>query len=286
MARRSRPFLLLLLALASGGTAGLLALRYLRDQASPLMAAPPTTSKIVVAVAPLGLGSIVGERDVKLVDWSGGALPTGYVGRIEDVVGRGLTVPLAANEPLMTSKLAAKGIGGGLPVIIEDGMRAFSVAVDPVVGVSGFVLPSTRVDVLLTLNAGGAQREAATKVIMQNVRTLAAGQSIQQDRDGKPQQVPVVTLLVSPEQAETLALAANQGRIQLALRNTLDTVNVPTTGARIGSLLSGSVRQGAPRRAAVRSSQPEPSSTTVEVYRGGQRTLQRFEQDSPSTSSP
>lgn len=278
MARRSRPFLLLVLSLASGGAAALLALRYLREQATPLMAIEPATTKVVVAAKALPMGSIVGEGDVKLIDWSGRTLPSGFLSRPDDVVGRGLIVPMTENEPMLTAKLAERGVGGGLPVIIEEGMRAVSVAVDQVVGVAGFVLPSTRVDVLLTLGGSDQSRETTTKVIMQNVRTLAAGQSLQQDKDGRPMEVPVVTLLVTPEQAETLTLAANQGRIQLALRNTLDTMKIQTSGARVGTLMGGSTGRQAPRRAApVQSTTPEPSSATVEVYRGGQRTLQRFE---------
>jgi pilus assembly protein CpaB len=278
MARRSRPLLLLVLALASGGAAGLLALRYLREQATPLMALEPSTTKVVVAAKSLPMGSVVGEQDVKMIDWSGRTLPTGFLSRPEEVVGRGLMVPVAENEPLLLGKLAARGVGGGLPVMIDAGMRAVSVAVDQVVGVAGFVLPTTRVDVLLTLANAGPTRETTTKVIMQNVRTLAAGQSLQQDQDGRPMEVPVVTLLVTPEQAETLALAANQGRIQLALRNTLDTVRVQTSGARTGTLLGGSSGRPVARRTTpTPSAEPEPSSTTVEIFRGGQRTLQRFE---------
>lgn len=278
MARRTRPLLLLLLALVSGGVAALVALRYLRQQTAPLMAEAPK-SKVVVAVRPLPVGSIVGEQDVKLVDWSGGVLPTGYFGSVTDVVGRGLIVPVEENEPVLSGKLAAKGAGGGLPVIIDEGMRAFSMAVDQVIGVSGFVGPNTRVDVLLTLASSPVLKEPTTKLIMQNLRILAAGQTIQQDKEGKPMNVPVVTLLVTPEQAETLGLATGQGRIQLALRNTLDTVMVKTTGAPVSSLMGTPPSRRAPttrRSAAVQASEPVPTSTTVEVYRGGQRTLQKF----------
>jgi pilus assembly protein CpaB len=279
MARRTRPLLLLLLALVSGGVAALVALRYLRQQTAPLMAIERPKAKVVVAARPMPVGSIVGEQDVKLVDWSGGVTPAGYFGSIQEVVGRGLIVPVEENEPVLAGKLAAKGAGGGLPVMIDEGMRAFSMAVDQVIGVSGFVGPSTRVDVLLTLSSSPTLREPTTKVIMQNLRILAAGQSIQQDKEGKPLNVPVVTLLVTPEQAETLGLATGQGRIQLALRNTLDTVTVKTTGAPVSSLMGTPPSRRAPatrRTAAVRASEPEPSSTTVEVYRGGQRTLQKF----------
>ncbi|MGH7525150.1 MAG: Flp pilus assembly protein CpaB [Gemmatimonadales bacterium] len=277
MARRTRPLLLLLLALSSGGVAALMALRYLRQQ-TPLMAVEPPSAKVVVATRTLALGAIVGERDVKLVNWAGAVVPGGFYATPEEVIGRGLLVPLQENEPVLAGKLAPKGAGGGLPVIIEEGMRAFSVAVDQVIGVSGFVTPSTRVDVLLTLIGTPNLREPATKLIMQNVRTLAAGHSIQQDKDGKPQEVPVVTLLVTPEQAETLALAASQGRIQLALRNTMDTANVQTSGTRVSALMSPPSGRSPRRAAAVRASVPEPNSTTVEVYRGGARTLMKFEQ--------
>ncbi len=242
------------------------------------MATERPKSQVVVAVRPMPVGSIVGEQDVKLVEWSGNILPTGSFASLPEVTGRGLIVPIEENEPVLAGKLAAKGAGGGLPVIIDEGMRAFSMAVDQVIGVSGFVGPNTHVDVLLTLTASPSLREPTTKVIMQNLRILAAGESIQQDKEGKPLNVPVVTLLVTPEQAETLGLATGQGRIQLALRSTFDTVNVKTTGAPVSSLMGAPGRRApaSRRAAAVRASEPEPTSTTVEVYRGGQRTLQKF----------
>lgn len=279
MARRTRPLLLLLLALISGGVAAAVALRYIQQRSTPLMAKEPAKAQIVVAARALPLGALVGERDLKTLEWTGGAVPAGFFSTPGEVVGRGLLTAVQENEPILVSKLAAQGAGGGLPVIIDDGMRAITIAVDQVVGVAGFVLPSTRVDVLLTLQSQENLKEPATKVLMQNVRTLAAGQSIQQDKEGKPQQVPVVTFLVSPEQAETLALASQQGRIQLTLRNMLDTTQVATNGTRVSALM-GTVpaRRTARRAAAVRTATPEPTPTTVEVYRGGQRTLMKFGQ--------
>jgi pilus assembly protein CpaB len=197
------------------------------------------------------------------------------------VVGRGVITPVHRNEPLLEAKLAPMGAGGGMTTMIEEGMRAVSVRVDEVIGVAGFVVPDTRVDVLLTLDLGGATREPATEVLMQNVRTLAAGQEIQRDAEGKPKSVPVVTLLVSPQAAETLALAANQGRIQLALRNSLDTTRVVTAGARLGRLFA----MGAPRPPATPSRRPTVvrsvavpgrDSILVEVYKGGARSLLKF----------
>jgi pilus assembly protein CpaB len=281
MARRSRPFLMLALALASGGTAAFLALRYIRQQATPLMAAQPKHARVVVAAKSLPMGAVIGERDIKTIEWVGGAVPPGFIGTPQQAVSRGLITAVAENEPILESKLAAQGIGGGLPVIIEPGMRALSIAVDQIVGVAGFVTPSTRVDVLLTMNNAPGSSEPATKVIMQNVRTLAAGQSIQQDKEGKPQPVGVVTMLLTPEQAETLALATGQGRIQLALRNMLDTAHIETRGARTSALMgrigaAAASRPATRRAAAVQQAVPEPAATVVEVYRGGQRTLQKF----------
>lgn len=279
MARRTRPVLLLLLALLSGGIAAAVALRYIQQKSTPLMAKEPARAQIVVAARALPLGALVGERDVKTLEWTGGAVPAGFFSTPAEVVGRGLLTAVQENEPILVSKLAAQGAGGGLPVIIDEGMRAITIAVDQVVGVAGFVLPSTRVDVLLTLQSNENLKEPATKVLMQNVRTLAAGQSIQQDKEGKPQQVPVVTFLVSPEQAETLALASQQGRIQLTLRNMLDTTQVTTNGTRVSALMGTVPGRRTPRRAAaVRTATPEPTPTTVEVYRGGQRTLMKFGQ--------
>jgi pilus assembly protein CpaB len=273
---------MLALALASGGTAAYLAMRYIRQQATPLMA-QPRNAQVVVASRSLPVGTVLGERDLKTIDWVGGSVPPGFISTPGQAVSRGLIVSVSENEPILDGKLAAVGVGGGLPIMVEPGMRAFSMAVDQIVGVAGWVLPSTRVDVLLTMTDIQGTKEPATKVIMQNVRTLAAGQSIQQDKEGKPQAVGVVTFLLTPEQAETLALASGQGRIQLALRNTLDTALVETRGTRQSALMGrignspvASAPTGPRRAAAVRVAAPEPTATIVEVYRGGQRTLQKF----------
>jgi pilus assembly protein CpaB len=165
-------------------------------------------------------------------------------------------------------------------VIITDGMRGLTMRVNEVSGVSGFVTPNTRVDVLLTME-DKASGEPATRIIMQDMKVLAAGQSLQPDKEGKPQSVPVVTFLVTPEQAETLALASQQGSIQLALRNMLDTASVKTTGTRRGVLMGPVGRPAVARRpgvnrAPVTAAAPQPSQQVVEVYRGGVRTLMKF----------
>jgi pilus assembly protein CpaB len=270
---------MLAVALASGGLAALLALRYLRQQAQPL--ARPISSRMVVAARPLPIGTVVQEQHLKTIEWSGGALPLGYISNPQEVIGRGLISPLQENEPLLESKLAAKGAGGGLPVIINEGMRGLTMRVNEVSGVSGFVTPNTRVDVLLTMDDKSTGGEPATRIIMQDMKVLAAGQSLQPDKEGKPQSVPVVTFLVTPEQAETLALASQQGSIQLALRNQLDTLPIKTTGTRRSVLMKGPIgaavaRRSSPNRAPVTAAAPQPSQQVVEVYRGGVRTLMKF----------
>ena len=267
---------MLAVALASGGLAALLAMRYLQQKATPL-AAQPVKANMVVAARPLPVGTILSEQHVRTLAWSGGPLPIGYIGSPQEVVGRGLMGNLQENEPLLESKLAPKGAGGGLPIIIGEGKRGLTMRVNEVSGVSGFVTPNTRVDVLLTME--GPAGEPATRIIMQDMRVLAAGQSLQADKEGKPQSVPVVTFLVTPEQAETLALAAGQGSIQLALRNQMDTMEVKTTGARRSALMGGPVGRSAARRSASRGTPApvsQPSQQVVEVYRGGVRTLMKF----------
>jgi pilus assembly protein CpaB len=276
--RRSRPWFMLVLALTSGVVAALLALKYLRERTTPLMASEPKKATIVLSARSLPVGAVVTERDVKTVSWPGDAVPSGYIRSVKDAIGRGVITPVAENEPLLEAKVSTKDAGGGLPIIIRDGMRAVSVRVDEIIGVAGFVLPGTRVDVMLTLDKGPDRPQAVTKTLLQNVQTLAAGQSVTRDKEGKPQTVTVITLLVSPDDAELLALASKEGRLQLALRNTLDTLRVSTVGARADKLTpsdgSPTPNRGRPRAAV---SAPRANPTVVEGYRGGERTLTTFQ---------
>jgi pilus assembly protein CpaB len=270
--KRRKILFSLTLALFSGLLAGYSALRYLEERPAPLVASEPEGEVYSVAVATrdLAVGAIVQEEDVRLVSWPSEAIPAGYAASVSDVVGRGVITSVRLNEPLLQSKLAELGSGGGLPITIPAGMRAVSVRVDDVIGVAGFVLPSTRVDVLVTLTPPGSQ-DPASRVILQNVNAVAAGQEIQRDEDGTPMTVTVITLLVTPEDAERLVLAASQGRIQMALRNTLDVDTTNTSGSRVSRLLTGPALPTTARRAAAPTPQPPPS--VVEIFRGGVRTL-------------
>jgi len=269
-----------ILAILSGGLAGYAALLYLRERPIRIASAetPAATAKVVVAARDLEAGSMIGPDDVKQVNWPSSELPQGYAGDQETILGRGLVRPVSMNEPILEAKLAGPGAGVGLSVTIPEGMRAMSVKVDEVIGVAGFVLPGTRVDVISVITpTGSTAREPVSRVILQNVPTLAAGQTTTTDESGKPLTVTVITLMVVPGDAEKLALAASQGRIQLALRNTLDQQDVETNGARVASLLSGP----APAPKGRRGSATPPKANVgdqsiIEVYRGGVRTLIKY----------
>jgi pilus assembly protein CpaB len=288
MAARTRSLVLLFVAIAAGGAAAWLALGYLRRQAQPLLNVAASPGHAVVAARDLPVGTIIQAEDIRLVDWPGDAIPPGMQNVPEDVIGRGLITGLRLNEPILESEMAPKGVGGGLKTLITEGMRALSIRVDDVVGVSGFVVPGTRVDVLLTTSTGTPTNEPTTRAILQNIQALAAGQTIQLDPQGKPMQVPVITVLVSPEQAETLALASSQGRIQLTLRNALDTLVVKTPGARASTLMAlgrGPAPVGTGYRR-VATPRPTTETTIIEGFRGAERTVTRFTRPRPPQEPP
>src|ERR1700676_2771904 len=239
-------------------------------------AKPVTTGHIVVASVPMQLGTRIDARNLRLIPWPSSAPVTGTFTRIEDCANRALITPVAANELILESKLASVEAGAGLPATIPEGMRALSVSVNEVVGVAGFVIPGTMVDVLVTGNLPGGSTNV-TRTILENVRVLAAGQKIEQDRDGKPQTVPVITLLVSPEDAAKLTMAANQGKLQLALRNTVDTKVVAPSPVLQATLFGGSAPPPPPKHTGPgKPPQPPPSPYVIEVISGSKRENKSF----------
>ena len=202
--------------------------------------AKPAIAQVVVASRNLEIGTLVKDSDVKLVDWNGPE-PKGALGTNTDVIGRGVVATIYEGEPILETRLAAKGAGGGLAATIPPGMRAVSIRVNDVGGVSGFVRPGARVDVLIAGHPPGDSNAlgTVTKTLLQNMEVLSAGQDMQKDAEGKPVSVPVVNLLVTPEQAETLSLASNEMHIQLVLRNPLDTQTVTTPGTAVSNLFTG-----------------------------------------------
>lgn len=270
--RKKRTRVVLLLAILSGSVAAWSALRYLQDRPTPLMAANPTsTQPVIVATRDLELGAKLTAEDVQILDWPGEALPAGFVTTAEEVIGRSLVRDVQMNEPILTLKLADTGLHGLIP-LIPAGKRAISVKVDEVVGVAGFVTPQTRVDVILIMQPPGSQ-ESISKVILQNINALAANQQITENEQGQPMVSTVVTVLVTPEEAEKLALAANQGRIQMALRNTLDLDTISTNGERSSQLFAENAPTVRRPTARVAPTRTAPSESIIEMYQGGVRTL-------------
>jgi pilus assembly protein CpaB len=263
--------LILVLAIFSGLAAGYSALLYLRDRPSPIVQADPReTSPVVVAARDLPLGTVLGTEDVRVVEWPGGVVPVGFATAPEEVVGRSLIANVNTNEPILSGKLADTGLMGLIP-LIPAGMRALSVAVDQVVAVAGFVTPQTRVDVILIMTPPGG-REPISKIILQNLQALAAGQQIQETEEGEPIIVTVITVLVSPAQAEKLALASTQGRIQMTLRNTTDLEMVETAGERTSQLFAGAAATRTSGARTIGSAEATRESI-LEIYQGGVRTL-------------
>jgi pilus assembly protein CpaB len=205
---------------------------------SQTTSAARTTVRLALATKDLEVGAILRDADVKIEDWPG-AVPAGATARPQDLVGRGVTTTIYAREPIIESRLAPKGAGGGLAAMIPQGMRAVAVRVNEVVGVAGFVVPGMHVDVLISGNSPGGNLGTLTKTMLQNIEVLSAGQDFKKDAEGKPIAVQVVNLLVTPEQAEQLSLASNQTTIQLILRNPLDRQMTQTPGAAMSNLFSG-----------------------------------------------
>lgn len=275
---RTRLLLIGFVALALGGLVSYGVYRNL--QASSAAAAKPGL-EIVVAANDLQVGSKIGERDVKLVNYPGGDLPANCFRQKSQVIGRGVVLPISKGEFLLPAKVGGENAGYGLPALIPPGMRAVSVRVNEVVGVAGFVQPGTRVDVLLTGNpSGGGEQQTST--VLENVAVIASGQRLERNNAGDAQIAPVITLLVSPDDAQKLTLASTQGRIQLSLRNPLDTREQDLAAVRTGTLYKTSgapviASQPRPKRVNVSIPPPPPPAPyQVEVIKGDKKDVTKF----------
>lgn len=242
---------------------------------------PQAMNQIVVAAKALPLGTRLDASMVRTIGWPANEPATGMCTRMQDCLNRALITPVSENEPIMQNKLAPIAAGAGLAAVIPPGMRAMSVAVNDVVGVAGFVTPGTMVDVMVTGAVAAGQGGNITRTILENVRVLAAGQKVQQDQEGKPQTVSVITLLVAPEDAVKLAMGSTQGKIQLALRNTVDTDNT-MPAAVLQTSLFNTGEAPAPVVVAKRTGPPKaaapapPAAYQVEIISGNKRETKSF----------
>ena len=258
---RSRMVPVLLIALLAGGALAFGTYSYLQNV--PVKTVTVPTKRVVVANTDLSLGSELGRDDLKAVEWPASAVPEGSFEDPAALLGRGLISSVVRNEPILPGKLSSKEAGAGLPPIIPPGKRAMSVRVNEVIGVAGYVLPGTHVDVVATQNPSNRAEDVTSKVVLSNVQVLTAGTRIEHDdKGGKPMQVTVVTLVVTPDEAERLTLASTEGKIQLALRNPMDLESPETAGVKPGMLM-GHVQQ---RPAQVARRGTSPARTTAPVY--------------------
>jgi pilus assembly protein CpaB len=245
-----------------------------------LVSAAGPMRTIVVAAMPLDLGTRLDASMLRTIPWPADQPVAGMFTKVQDCVNRALITPVAENEPILARKLASTESGAGLPATIPPGMRGLSVAVNDVIGVAGFVTPGTKVDVLVTgavMDANGRTGATITRTILENITVLAAGQKIQQDRDGKPETVPVITLLVSPEHAAILAMASSQGKIQLALRNTADTkVENPPPVSQVSLFAADDPPSPARPSRKERRVAPPAMPYTVEVINGSKHEMKSF----------
>src|SRR6266852_4315493 len=238
---------------------------------------------LVTAVQPIPVGTTVKREQLKVTKIPAGLFPRGGFSKVEEVIDRPVVSNVLLDEPVLEGRLAARGSGMGLAPIIPPGMRAVSVRVNDVVGVAGYVLPGMRVDVLVTgrpPNYNGT----ITTTVLQNIVVLSAGHTLQPESRGQAINVPVVTLLVSPEEAEILTLAGNEGRIQLVLRNGTDQIFAKTRGRDLSELygtrqtkpepVSGPAAKVRAVPPTVRAAAPPVVADEIVMIRGTQKTLE------------
>ena len=281
---RMRVFIVLVLAVTVGGVFAFATYNYVQ-KAPGKGGVAIATRPVVVAAADLDIGAEIGRDDIRVIEWPATSVPNDAIGSADEVIGRGLIVPVVQNEPILPTKLASKEAGAGLPPAIPPGLRAVSVRVNEVIGVAGYVLPGTHVDVVVTVSPTQQQVDMTSKVILTNVLVLAAGTKIERATDkDKLMPVSVVTLLVNPEEAERLTLASSEGKIQLALRNPLDRETPATRGIRPAALLGAApITERALKPRVTQTAKavlvPAPEPATVEIIRGDKRAREIVRQE-------
>jgi pilus assembly protein CpaB len=245
--------------------------------------AAPVQQRYVATTQNFEPGQLLVAADLKLVDWPANVPLQAPFTKPEEVVGRTLLYPLAAGQPIIERNLSAVGSASGLSTRIPDGMRAISLRTDQIVGVAGFLLPGTRVDVLVTYHSPTSQ-QPITSTVLQDAQILAAGQKMQPDPDGKPNTTDVVTLLVSPNDAERVVLASAQGTVHFVLRNGQDHKQLPDDPAQmseLGDMASAKVetapRPAAPRPVAAPVVLAGPKPYAVQTVAGGKQTTEIFQ---------
>lgn len=271
-------------ALVVSGIASLLVYNFVMARVASASVAKVPRKPLIVAAHKLEAGALLTAADLRTVEVAD-TIPSGIINDKNQLIGRGILAPVYQDEPFNTERVAEQGAGAGMASMIPIGKRAVALRVNDVVGLAGFVLPGMRVDVIIATSAGSADVGTISKTILQNIEVLSAGHKIEKRADGKPEEVQVVNMLVTPAQAETLSLASNETRVQLVLRNPLDKEESHTPGTSIAAMLG--VRSLTPPQAAPAAApQAAPAAPaprlapadTVEIFSGSKRSDQALNQ--------
>ena len=264
--RNKRFFIVLIGALIFGVLAAISVSKYL----SSAQAYSKNLSRVAVAKVAIPLGTKIVPEQLMVVQFPKESLPDGAFEAPEKLAGRVAIVNIAAREPITESKIAPEGSSGGLSAVIPEGYRAMTVKVDDVVGISGFIMPGTLVDVVVVIDPDDQsnQKNPISKSVLQNIKVLANGQNIDKPEDQREaNSVKAVTLQVTPEQAEKLALASTEGKLQLVMRNGIDQGDEQTTGVTKRGLLTGEKALGQPEPGSLKSEQPKQQPEARPVRR-------------------
>ena len=253
--RNKRFFIVLVGALLFGVLAAVSVSRYL----SSAQAYTKNLHNVAVAKVAIPIGSKIVAEQIMLVQFPKESTPDGAFDSAEKLAGRVAVVNIAAREPITESRLAAEGTAAGLSAIIPEGYRAMTVKVDDAAGISGFIQPGTLVDVVVTIDPEGiARQDPISKIVLQNIKVLASGQNIDKpENEREATSVKAVTLQVTPEQAEKLALASSEGKLQLVMRSQIDQGDEQTTGVNKRNLLGGDIAKPVPEPGSLKSEQPK-----------------------------
>ncbi|HEU4509039.1 MAG TPA: Flp pilus assembly protein CpaB [Pyrinomonadaceae bacterium] len=260
--RNKRFFIVLVGALIFGVLAAVSVSKYL----SSAQAYQNNLNKIAVAKVAIPIGSKIISEQIMVVQFPKESTPDGAFDSPEKLAGRVAVVNIAAREPITEARLAPEGTSAGLAAVIPEGYRAMTVKVDDAAGISGFIMPGTLVDVVVTIDPreGSGMQDPISKIVLQNIKVLANGQNIDKpENEREANTVKAVTLQVTPEQAEKLALASSEGKLQLVMRNQIDQGDEQTKGVNKRNLLGGDTANPVPEPGSLKSEQPKTEARPV-----------------------
>ncbi len=263
--RNKRFFVVLAGALLFGLLAAVTVSRYL----SSAKGYSKDLRQVAVAKVAIPIGTKIVVDQVMVVPFPKDSTPDGSFETAEKLAGRVAVTNINPREPITEARLAPEGTAGGLSAVIPEGYRAMTVKVDDVVGISGFIMPGTLVDVVVTIDPGDrGSQDPISKIVLQNIKVLANGQNIDKpESERETSSVKAVTLQVTPEQAEKLALASTEGKLQLVMRNSIDQGDEQTPGVNKRGLLGGERAMPAPEPGSLKSEQPKPEPKPVRRHR-------------------